>query len=261
MIELVVSDLDGTLLRKDKQTLEAGTLELISGLQERGIQFVAASGRQYPNMYRLFENVANNMYFICENGSLIMHQGKVCRKLSIERSVGMELIHDILEIEEAEVLISGERTSYILPKNKSFEDMLINVVKNDMTILSDVEQLEEDFLKISAFMEGNETVPKSINERFREKYSDKFQVVNSGNGWLDFIPLDSGKGSALEYLMDSLKISNNSTVVFGDNENDISMLHLTPNSYVMSHASENIKQYGKHECTYVDDIISVLINE
>lgn len=259
MIKLVVSDLDGTLLRKGKQALEPETLELIRRMQEQGILFIAASGRQYPNMYRLFESVADNMYFICENGSLVMHQEKVCSKKSIKKSIGMELIHEILETEEAEVLVSGETTSYIIPKKKSYQEFLINMVKNNITTITNPEQIQEDFIKISAFWQGYPSVPQDMVEHYRGKYRDRLQVVVSGNEWLDFIPLDAGKGSALNYLMDDLNISKEETMVFGDNENDISMLLLTPNSYVMSHASDKIKQFGNRECRYVDDVLLTLL--
>ncbi|MDF2941811.1 MAG: ybjI [Herbinix sp.] len=261
MIKLVVSDLDGTLLRKEKQRLEPETLELIRCLQEQGVIFAAASGRQYPNMYRMFESAIGNMYFICENGSLVMHQGKVCSKKSIDRNVGMELINDILDTEDAEVLISGETTSYIIPKKEAYEDFLIDLVKNNITTITDARQIQEDFIKISAFWQGNNNIPKDLEEHLRRKYSDRLQAVVSGNEWLDFIPLDAGKGNALTYLMDDLGISKEETMVFGDNENDISMLLLTDNSYVMSHASDNIKQFGKKECRYVDDVLKLLIEE
>ncbi len=259
MIKLIVSDLDGTLLRKDKQSLEQETLDLIRKLQELGILFVAASGRQYPNMYNLFESVGKNMYFICENGGLVIHQDKVYRKNCIDKALGMELINDINTTGNAEVLISGERTSYIMPKKKSYQDFLIDQVKNDMTIISTPEQIREEFIKISLFVEGRETVPDFIKETFRSKYEEKLQVVVSGNEWLDFIPLDAGKGNALNFLMESLGITKEETMVFGDNENDITMLALTPNSYVMSHAKDHIKQFGARQCRYVDDVLSSLI--
>lgn len=260
MIKVIASDLDGTLLRKDKHFLEPETLEIIKSLQEKGIQFVAASGRQYPNMYRMFQDVAENMYFICENGGLIMYRGKVCYKKCIESSLGMELIKDIREIEAAEVLISGERTSYIIPKTKAYQDMLIETVKNDITIIEDEGLIREEFIKISLFMGGNSKVPQPIDDCFRKKYGSELQIACSGNGWLDFGPLDAGKGNALEYLIKQLGVSKQNTMVFGDNENDISMLTLSPNSYVMSHAADNVKRFASRECRYVEDILSVLLN-
>ena len=57
MIKLVASDLDGTLLLNGAQKLPEELFPLIRGLKKEGILFVAASGRQYANMKRLFEPV------------------------------------------------------------------------------------------------------------------------------------------------------------------------------------------------------------
>ena len=54
MIKLIASDLDGTLLHGGAQELPQRTIQLIHELTQKGIHFVAASGRQYPNMRRLF---------------------------------------------------------------------------------------------------------------------------------------------------------------------------------------------------------------
>ena len=47
MIKLIASDLDGTLLKNGAQMLSPEIFELIPALKEKGIHFVAASGRQY----------------------------------------------------------------------------------------------------------------------------------------------------------------------------------------------------------------------
>ena len=53
-IKLIACDLDGTLLLHGAQACTRKALELIGELCDRGIYFVPASGRQYPNLRRLF---------------------------------------------------------------------------------------------------------------------------------------------------------------------------------------------------------------
>ena len=77
MIKLVASDLDGTLLMKGAQGLPEDIFPLIRQLKELGILFVAASGRQYANMKKMFAPVADDMAFICENGGLAVYHEKV----------------------------------------------------------------------------------------------------------------------------------------------------------------------------------------
>ena len=63
MIKLVASDLDGTLLLNGAQSLPEELFPLIKELKELGILFVAASGRQYANMKRMFAPVVDDMAF------------------------------------------------------------------------------------------------------------------------------------------------------------------------------------------------------
>ena len=53
--------MDGTLLLNGAQELQPKTYELIQKLMDKGIIFVAASGRQYANLRRLFAPVENKI--------------------------------------------------------------------------------------------------------------------------------------------------------------------------------------------------------
>ena len=77
MIKLVASDLDGTLLFKGAQSLPEEIFPLIRQLKKMGILFVAASGRQYANMKKMFRPVVDDMAFISENGGLAVYNEKV----------------------------------------------------------------------------------------------------------------------------------------------------------------------------------------
>ena len=70
MIRYIASDLDGTLLLNGAQELDPEVFSLILRLKEKGIHFIAASGRQYVNLRRLFEPVQDEISYIAENGRL-----------------------------------------------------------------------------------------------------------------------------------------------------------------------------------------------
>ena len=72
MIKLVVSDIDGTLLKEGTDQINPEMFDAIRQMRARGILFAASSGRQYASMRHVFEPVANDMIFIAENGSNVM---------------------------------------------------------------------------------------------------------------------------------------------------------------------------------------------
>ena len=93
MIKLIASDLDGTLLHNGAQKLTPRAIELIHELTQKGVHFVAASGRQYDNERRLFSEIKDEISYIGENGSICIHQGKVISRGIIADDLALSLIH------------------------------------------------------------------------------------------------------------------------------------------------------------------------
>ena len=80
MIKLVASDIDGTLLLNGSRNLSERIVEQIKKLKQQGVLFVASSGRQIPNLKRLFAPVADDIAYIAENGAIIEYNGKIIFK-------------------------------------------------------------------------------------------------------------------------------------------------------------------------------------
>ncbi|MDE7087825.1 MAG: Cof-type HAD-IIB family hydrolase, partial [Clostridia bacterium] len=76
MIKLIACDLDGTLLPPSKIMPEE-TFGLIEKFTAKGGVFAPASGRQLPNLLKLFAPVADKIAVIAENGGLVWYGGKV----------------------------------------------------------------------------------------------------------------------------------------------------------------------------------------
>lgn len=116
MIKLVASDLDGTLLMKGAQGLPEDIFPLIRQLKELGILFVAASGRQYANMKKMFAPVADDMAFICENGGLAVYHEKVMYQNYFDQNLVREIAECIYNREGSEFTCSTKE--FLLYKTK-----------------------------------------------------------------------------------------------------------------------------------------------
>ena len=95
MIKLIASDLDGTLLQNEAQELTPRAIELIRALTQKGVHFVAASGRQYANERLLFHEIKDDISYIAENGSLCIHQGKVISRGLIEDDLAYRILREL----------------------------------------------------------------------------------------------------------------------------------------------------------------------
>lgn len=239
MIKLIASDLDGTLLLNGSQILPEGICEQIRELKKYGIVFVAASGRQYANLQRLFDSVKDDIAYICENGCLVFADGEMIHKEKMDRQMGQDILKTIMEKETAEALLSGENTSYIQPKTEHYEYWMKEVVKNNVTVVDNILNTKEEYFKISLYEQ------QGIGESqkyWKEQFGQKVTVVTSGNEWLDMMPKSVNKGTALQVLLEYLHISPEETVAFGDNYNDIEMLQLVGKSYAMDTAQPGINE-------------------
>ena len=255
MIKIIASDLDGTLLQNNDQTISSKMIEIIETLHQKGILFVAASGRQYPNLYRLFQPVSQHMAFICENGGLVMYQDQIVSKTSMDRSLGLELMEDIWKREGCEILLSGQNTSYMKPKLEAFEYRMKHFVKNNVTVVDDLASVTEDFLKISVYEKSG--IVDNSGSYFINKWQDRFQSTISGHSWLDFTAPQVNKGNAISELLKKLSLAPSETMAFGDNYNDLEMLSLVEYGYVMENAVDDIKsRYSYHSNSVEDTLIN-----
>ena len=75
-IKLIACDLDGTLLHPGEREPRSEAFELIDELHRRGIVFMPASGRQCASLRYLFAPVADELAYVCENGALVMSEGR-----------------------------------------------------------------------------------------------------------------------------------------------------------------------------------------
>jgi hypothetical protein len=260
MIRLIASDLDGTLIPEGTQDIEPGFFEVLEELLDRGFLFYAASGRQYANMRRVFDRYADRMGFVCENGALAFEQEKQVFIQEIPRDIALAIAEDILQFPETEICLSGVKACYIQPRTKWFEEQMVHVLQNACVYFQDLSGIDDQIVKISMYVHDFKEYAGKLQHFFREKYGDFAEFVDGGNGWLDLIQHNSGKGKALEAILKQKELSPEEIMVFGDNQNDLSMLQLTPNSYAMAHAKEDVKIHAAHTCESVTKTLQDFLN-
>ncbi len=253
MIKLVASDIDGTLLF-GPGPIDGRIFEIIRKLKAQGVRFAAASGRQYTNLRRLFAPVADDIDYICENGNLVISDNRICLKSTIEREYGKKLMRAIQDIDGCEVLLSGVHTCYIQPKYPGYEEHMRDYVKNDVTVVPDVTDVPEDYLKISAYFKDG--IPNDMAGYLAELAKPFMRPVVSGLPWLDFLLEGCDKGTAMSALQKKLGVSKEETMCFGDNENDIELLSQCGEPCAMRSGNPKLHAYAKHLVDNVADFLA-----
>lgn len=254
MIKLIASDLDGTLLQNDAQELTPRAVELIRSLTQKGIRFVAASGRQYDNERRLFAGIEDQISYIAENGSLCIHQGKVISRGIIPDELAYRIIHEIKKEPGYEIVVSREDTCLIEGNNPEFVDLIVNVMHNTTQIVDDITKVKGPFLKVAIA----NTISHDLGSYLRhlqDMFAPTVKVVTSGNIWIDFIVPGYNKGTALEELMRLFGVKPEECMAFGDQYNDVEMLELVGQGYAMSNAAPGIAGHARYVTDSVEEVL------
>lgn len=234
-MKLIASDVDGTLLRYGQTRLDERTFDVIRACKAKGILFAVASGRQYPNLKRLFAPVWQDLVIIAENGALMLQNDQLLHKASLPKKDGLAVLDSIEEIPGCRALLSGQNTCYIRRGQPEYLAMLADFCGNTVTTVDSFATVEEDFLKIALFTRENQLqqTATSLNQRWKGKHS--FMV--SGLEWVDLN--HTGKEDALALLLQKQGLTADDLMVFGDNFNDEGMMRLAGSAWAMdtSHAS------------------------
>lgn len=257
MIKLIASDLDGTLLPNGAQGLSQEAFDLIQKAGALGIQFVAASGRQYANMKRMFGPIWRDVIFIAENGSLIVRQDEVLDKTVIPQESAKELIRYLYAQDDCDVMVSDAHSVYLCPKpqSKPYVDFILYTMKNTTTIVDDLCALNEDIIKVSAIVYGDKAL--AFSEKIAPEWSRRFNVAVAGGQWLDFTI--TNKGEAIDKLRKRFSLQREEIVAFGDNFNDEAMFRTAGYSYAMLTANEQVQKAARHCCDSVENVLKNLI--
>lgn len=259
MIKLITCDIDGTLLKGYADPIQPELFDLIEKFYKKNVLFFAASGRQLYNLQKIFEPVGDKIGYIAENGAIVLYNNKMLYKSAIDVDLAKRLSKKILDKDNLELFISGEHTTYIMPKSKDFDKLIGNEIQNNITLIKSFDEIDQDIVKVSLFNEGG--VNDEIVQYFVKDFGDKFQHTVSGHTWYDFMNLDTHKGNAIRLLQKVINVSSDETVAFGDNFNDIEMLSDAKYSYAMVDAHEDVKKVANYTCKDVIETLKEIYNK
>lgn len=256
MIRLVASDIDGTLLPYGETAIPEEIFALIRRLERKGILFCPASGRQYASVRRLFSPAADRLSFLCENGAVVFGPGSpgpVLGKTAMDRAQAEAACRHILSLKGVEVLISGENTSYLCPKEETFIPVMERV-GNHLALIPRPEDTPEEIVKLAAYCPGRLEETHRVLSR---RWGAQFKVAIAGECWVDLTLAD--KGTGLSLLCAALGIGAEEVMAFGDNYNDVPMLEWAGRPYLMANAAPDLRARFPVQCRRVAEVLEGLV--
>ena len=231
MIKLIASDMDGTLLNSNKQ-LSPSLYGILKKLNDKGIVFVAISGREIFSLKEIFKDVEEDIVYASNNGNYITYKDEVIFENYIEHNMVYKVAKIIRKKAKYNTIYCSKDTVY----SESIIPCIVGKKwKLKVKYVRDITKVEDKILKITTF--GNE----------------KLMITKSGSTCFDICKLGGTKKQGINILQKRFNVGYNETMVFGDHMNDLEMMSSAYYSYAMENAEEEVKKNARFIAETNDD--------
>ena len=246
---LAAIDMDGTLLDDDKN-FPPGMDELLDLMDERGVTFAPASGRQVWTLIDMFPG-RPGMTVIGENGGIVMRDGVEVSSSPVDAPTVREVIRLVREATsgpdgiDGGLVMCGKQFAYVERTDDLFVEGVApyyhrtQCVEDQEAVIDAIEagQIDDAIVKLAVYAIGPVGV---LAEATLAHFADTHQYAISGANWADLQIRGVDKGSAVRDLQRFLGVDRSQTAVFGDAGNDMSMMSEGDLSFAMANASQDV---------------------
>lgn len=255
-IKIIFSDIDGTLIPFNKTATSWAAPESVKQsvpkLKKANIPLVLITGRAYPEVKQLATSIGSeNSYIITMQGAEIFNpQGKIIYKDYISN----QDFHRIIKDAEVFNRLYGSRSPvYFIVDGQyySFDNIKFPYMWQKKTVIKSFAELKPNAQpsKIEIY-ESNPKKMKLIQAYFKKTYPN-YHVDLGADVYLSITGATATKGEAVKKLAGILGVDLKNTAVFGDAENDISMLKAVKDKGGLAVAVGNAMQKTKDNANFV----------
>lgn len=242
-IALVVSDIDGTLLTKDK-TLTEASQAAVRRLHQAGIGFTITSSRPAIGMRFLVEPLGIRLPVGPFNGSSIIdpNMNAVEQHLiptsAVQKSLELltEYGVDIWLFTNDQWLTKHPDGPYV-PNEK-------RAIKADPTIIDDFTPYVSRACKVVGSSRDFALLARCEPE-MQKALGTEATAVRSQDYYLDITPPGQNKGTFVRAMAQRLGISTDEVATIGDMHNDVAMFEVSGLSFAMGNANDDVKKHAK----------------
>jgi Cof subfamily protein (haloacid dehalogenase superfamily) len=250
-IALVVSDVDGTLLTKDK-TLTDGALRAVRRLHDAGIGFTITSSRPALGMRFLIEPLAITLPVGPFNGSSIVDpqlkpiEQHLIPVSAAERSLAVldQFGVDIWLFTNEQWLTRNGDGEYV-PHEKL-------AIRADPTIIKDFSPYVSAACKIVG-ASSDAALLQRCEAAIKQAVGTQATAVRSQTYYLDVTPPGCDKGTFVQAMAKRQGISTDAVATIGDMQNDLAMFKTSGLSIAMGNATDDVKQQATQVTTSNED--------
>ena len=238
-ISLVLADVDGTLVTKDK-ILTTRAQNAVSALRSAGIRFAITSGRPPLGMAMLFDPLELDTPIAGFNGGLFVERDlTILEQKTVPADVARQAINLMREHGLDAWVYSGN--DWLITKaNAPHVAREAWTVKFEPKVVADVGEYLQHVAKIVGVSDDLDKVQRCEADA-QAAFGQHATANRSQPYYLDVTNKDANKGAVVEYLSQYVGVPAQEIATIGDQPNDVLMFKRSGFSIAMGNASDEVK--------------------
>ena len=247
MIKLFATDLDGTILTKDKGFVKAD-IDAMRIIGEKGIVRVIATGRTLNSARNVIPEDFPVDYLVFSSGAGV-YDWKT-NELLQSKHLGAEKLKELIP------LLSDRNLNFTLhwpiPDNHHFyysgsgeeHDDFHRFLKHNRQYASSIEKdlPEKDYTQILAFLPDVDTYEYISGKVSGVKTVRATSPIDGQSVWMEFFHHGVSKAEGLKFICNLKNINKNDVAVLGNDFNDLDMLQIFSSAFVVSNSPQELKE-------------------
>ncbi len=260
-MDLVVFDLDGTLLNK-QQNITPYTQDTLAMLREKGIAYTVATGRTRHAAIPCLADVQFELPHVYKNGALVWQPETedYSHKSLLNQAQISAILDEFSEQKITPFVFTLDEDGRPAVFHSDLQSEACHDFHKELTVRRGVKvqplsSLPSDLCitNISALgaTEGAAAIHRELESHPHMMSYFGGSIYNSDYAWIDIHHSTASKGSALEMLKTQLGVEH--LVCFGDSDNDLSMFAMADEGYAPANALAEVKAVATEVIDHHDD--------
>lgn len=242
--EVIVLDLDGTLLNSQKQITSA-TRQALIDIQKAGKKVVLASGRSEHGVISYAEELELSRYgsyILSYNGARIRQcaSDELIYNLIIPNEIIAPVFEIVKEYPQVDLGIDAVDTYYYGICQNPYNQLESRLCDIPLVYMENLPETV-DFPVNALLITGEPDTLVKIEERLKGIYGDQYGIFRSEPFYLRVMPFGVDKAKSLERLLLKMDLTREEMICCGDGYNDKSMIEFAGLGIAMENARPETK--------------------
>ena len=258
-IQLLVFDIDGTLVDTSKQTVEDSAVNAINEARDKGYHILIATGRSFFFIHDDVRNRVNTEYYVTVNGACLNDdKGGIIESYDFDQQ-SLELLVDYCLENDFALGVKYNDHIGVYGNYDQFVRSYVGYEHPGVKFLIDDNSRESfknekplgsfHFAKKETVAEARELMPN-------------LNFIPGDNDSVEALKINVDKTKTIESVLSKLNLTWDNVIAFGDGNNDIEMLKLAKIGVAMGNSSDNVKQHADYVAdTVLNDGIAKAFKE